>query len=245
MTPRPGVRLHALRLAGALLLAPVLLLAAPRGHARKPSPAGDASLEGLERRYAALLLAHRPDLAVRYGARADNEHEERPFIALDESSIAGYVASLRAIRADAAALAASTRADSLGVRLDREIADCAPGGGLRSDPALWLDIVEAAVRGSIADSTTGACERARRATQALRRIPEALRGATVLMRGAPEPDATALESRLTEVERFFRADVPVRTEACKESRRRAELVEADSLAAASLAQFRRWVSWHG
>jgi hypothetical protein len=62
------------------------------------------------------------------------------------------------------------------------------------------------------------------------------------MRGAPAPDPTAFEARLDRLEQAWRKDLPARTEPCKEGRRRAEFVEADSLAAASLAQFRRWLA---
>jgi len=228
------------------LAAGLLLLASPLGAAsRKRAVDGASSVDAIERRYATLLLDHRPDLAARYGAHGGDPKQYRRFVALDETSIDAHVTSLHRLRAQAAALPATPRADTLLARLDREIAESSPGGGLRTDPALWLDIVEAAVRAQVADSTRGPCERSRRATLALVRVPEALRGATVLMRGAPPPDETVLEARLTRVEQFFRRDVPARTEACKEGHRRAELVEADSLAAASLAQFRRWVSWRG
>jgi hypothetical protein len=76
----------------------------------------------------------------------------------------------------------------------------------------------------------------------LRTLPEALRGAIVLMRTAMPPDAAALEARLTRLETLLRTDLPARTEPCKESRHRGEFVEADSLAAASLAQYRHWLT---
>lgn len=196
------------------------------------------TLTRLENRYAQSLARHRPDLAERYGSTPYSVK----FVPLDEASIGAHVRSLRLLLAEADTLPASGRADSLRARLRREIAETVPGGALRRDAFLWLDIVDAAARAPFALGTASGCDRTRRGALQLRTVPEALRGATVLMRGAAAPDETALEARLTRLEQLFRLDLPARTEPCKEGRRRAEFVEADSLAAASLAQFRRWLS---
>lgn len=234
------------RLAGAVIVACVL--SAPRpataagaatggGAGAKPAAAG-SPLERLETRYARLLAQHRPDLAERYGATP----VDVKFAALDEATVAGHVRELQQLADDAAGLPAGSGADSLRARLAREIAETSPGGALRRDPLLWLDVLDAAVRAPFALGRATGCDRTRRVTLQLRALPEAVRSATVLMRGAPPPDPVGLEARLTRLEHVLRQDLPGRTEPCKESRRRAEFVEADTLAAASLVEFRRWLS---
>ena len=205
-------------------------------HNRKP---GDTPvLEQLGNRYAMSLARHRPDLAERYGATPLSVR----FVPLDEATLDGHVRELRQLLRTVDSLASSVRGDSLRVRLRRELAECAPDGALHRDAFVWLDIVDAAARAPFLLGAPNGCDRTRRAALQMRTLPEALRAAVVLMRGAPAPDPAALESRLGQVERSWRVDLPSRTEPCKEGRRRAEFAEADSLAAASLAQFRRWLS---
>jgi hypothetical protein len=228
------------------LIALVLLAGVSAPAAAKPAPAvtsapartGKADATGrLESRHAQLLWRHRPDLAERYAAAPWSVR----FAGLDEATLADHVRDLRQLLAAADSLPASERTDTLRVRLRRELADCAPDGALRRDALLWLDIVAAAARAPFASGPAGGCDRTRRSALQLRALPEALRSATVLMRGSIAPDPAAFEQRLGAVERLLRDDLPARTDACKESRRRAEFVEADSLAAASLADFRSWL----
>jgi hypothetical protein len=220
----------------------VLALALPAHAARSAAPPRptppEQALSRLETRYAQLLARHRPDLAERYDATPYSVL----FVPIDEASAGSHVRELRQLLAEADTLRASSRADSLRARLGREIAETGPGGALRRDPLLWLDVIDAAARAPFALGSPNGCDRTRRATLQLRTLPEALRGAIVLMQTALPPDAAALEARLTRVERVLRTDLPARTEPCKESRHRAEFVEADSLAAASLAQYRHWLT---
>ena len=228
------------------LLVPALAAPAPAGAARAaPAPAAPAhlapaevTLERLEDRYAQLLARHRPDLAERYGATPYSVK----FVPIDEVNAVPHVRELQQMLAQTDTLPAGSRADSLRIRLRREIAETLPDGALRRDPLLWLDVIDAAARAPFTIGPANGCDRTRRGTLQLRTLPEALRGAIVLMRTAPPPDAAALEARLTRVERLFRQDLPARTEPCKEARHRAEFVEADSLAAASLAQYRLWLT---
>lgn len=223
-------------LVAAAVLAPVL--APLPAHGAPKRPPDELVLAGLEDRYARLLAEHRPDLAERYGATPVNVR----FTPLDEPTIAAHVRTLGQLLTESESLPAGSRADSLRVRLRRELAETVPGGALRRDALLWLDIVEAAARAPFVVGVASGCDRTHRAALQLRALPEALRAATVLMRGAKAPDSAAFEARLAQVERVLRNDLPPRTEPCKESRRRGEFAEADSLAAASLAQFRRWLS---
>jgi hypothetical protein len=236
-TPRHVVALIALvLLAGAS--APVMAAKPAPAVASAPARTGKADATGrLESRHAQLLWRHRPDLAERYAAAPWSVR----FAGLDEATLADHVRDLRQLLAAADSLPASERTDTLRVRLRRELADCAPDGALRRDALLWLDIVAAAARAPFASGPAGGCDRTRRSALQLRALPEALRSATVLMRGSIAPDPAAFEQRLGAVERLLRDDLPARTDACKESRRRAEFVEADSLAAASLADFRSWL----
>lgn len=216
-----------------LLLSSMLALAAP---AMAAPPAPERALVQLVERHSVLLTRHRPDLAERWGLLVPRV----PFVALDAASLPAHERTLRAMLAKAEALPAGPAADSLRARLTSELADCAPGGALRTDALLWLDLVAAAARAPLVAGKLSACTRSHHAAQQLVRLPEALRGAAVLTSGHP-PDPVAFENRVATVERFFRQELPERTGACMETRRRAEFVEADSLAAASLAKFRRWV----
>src|SRR5262249_46771031 len=185
----------------------------------------------------------RPDLAARYGIPSGSPR----FRPLDEAVIDDHVHELRELIAAADSIermpghgpAVSARIDTLRARVRREIDECVPGGALRRDALLWLDIVEAAVQAPFASGSAAGCDRTHRAAVQLQVVPSALRGAAVLMRGAPAPDPAALEARLARLEAVLRRDLPARTDACKEGRRLGEFVEADTLAAASLAEFRQ------
>jgi len=222
----------------AALAACVQCASAPRGDGGVK--VREESLARLETRYAELLARHRPDLAARYGLPPRTTR----FAPIDEAEADAHVRGLEALLAAAdslghpAAARQSARVDTLRARIEREIAETVPGGALRRDAFLWLDIVEAAAAAPFAAGGAGGCDRTRRATLALREIPEALRGAAVLMRGANAPDPASLESRLARLESFLRRDLPARIDACKEARRLAEFVEADTLAATSLVVFR-------
>jgi hypothetical protein len=222
--------------AGALLATLLLLAAAPRANAANARTPDERALARLTERHAVLLTRHRPDLGERYGALLPRV----PFVALDAASLPGHVRTLRAMRAEAQALASSATVDSLRARLDAEIAESVEGGTLSTDALLWLDIVAAAARVPFDAGRASDCTRSHHAARQLLRIPESLRGAAVLTAGHP-PDPAAFESKVSAVENLLRHDLPERTRACMETRRRAAFVEADSLAAASLAQFRRWV----
>ncbi|MCE9627193.1 MAG: hypothetical protein K8R56_04655 [Candidatus Eisenbacteria bacterium] len=219
-------------------LAALALLAAlaPAALAAPAAGTHEQALIKLSGQYSVLLTRHRPDLAERYQLLLPRV----PFVALDAASLPAHERTLRAMLDQAQALPASPAADSLRARLTAELADCAPGGALRTDALLWLDIVAAAARVPLTAGKLSACTRSHHAAQQLVRLPEALRGAAVLTSGHA-PDPVAFESRISAVEHLLRRELPERTGACMETRRRAEFVEADSLAAASLAKFRRWV----
>jgi hypothetical protein len=229
---RSGARLLVLALTG------TVSACAARGAGSSSPKAVDPLLSQLETHYAQRLAQHRPDLAERYGTPPYNT----PFVPINESNADAHLNELRRMLADAETLPAGARADTMRARLAREIADTGPGGALREDPLLWLDVIAAAARAPFALGSANGCDRTHHATLQLRTLPEALRGAIVLMRTAQPPDPAELESRLSRVETLLRTDLPARTEPCKESRYRAEFVEADSLAAASLAQYRHWLT---
>ena len=203
----------------------------------------DLSLARIESRYATLVSRHRPDLAARYGIPP----RAMRFVPLDEAGIDEHVRELRLLLQAADSLGpaealppeAGHRLDTLRTRVRNEIDESAPGGALRHDALLWLDIVEAAVQAPFASGSAAGCDRTRRATALLHLVPDALRSAAVLMRGAPPPDPASFEARLARLESVLRRDLPARTNACKEGRRLGEFAEADTLAAASLMEFRR------
>ena len=198
-----------------------------------------AELGRLEARHAQLLARHRPDLVVEWGVGAPTGE---PFVALSETNIDAHARALRALLDRARPLPAEPRADSLRARLARELAETEPGGALRRNALLWLDIVAAATRAPLAMGKPGGCARTIRIARRLRAVPEALRGAAILLRGAPPPDGRTFEERVSRVEWLFRKDLPSRTEPCKEPRRLAEFVRADTLAGKALAAFRRRIT---
>ena len=223
----------------ALPLAVLLGLALPAAaaHALSPVPRGD--LAKLEARHAQLLARFRPDLAANWSVETP---PGEPFVGLNESNVESHLRMLRAMLEQAKALPAEARKESLVVRLERQIEETAPGGVLRRDHLLWLDIVSAAARAPLASGPASGCARTTRIARQLRAVPEALRGAAVLLRSAPPPNDRAFETQVSRVEWLFRQDLPSRTEVCREPRRLVEFARADTLAARALAVFRRRVT---
>ena len=232
-TSRPMAKLQQ---AAAFALALVVLGLPAACAGRKPPKQAQGPAFTVASEHALLLRRHRPDLAERWTAPSP---DEVPFEPLDINTVAAHEQSLRGLLERARALPASADADSLQARLTLELEQTVPGGALRTDPLLWLAIIEAAARAPFAYDSTAGCREVERAMRQFELIPEALRGAAVLMRGAPPPDPAAFEAGLTRVEWVFRRDLPSRTKACKEGRLLADFVQADTLAAASLAGFRR------
>ena len=197
--------------------------------------ANDATLAHVESFYVRLLAIRRPDLAAAYGLPP---HEET-FEPLNESDLAAHIQDLNLMLSDLDKASPGPRADTLRARLTRELLQYGPEGAIRRDPFLWMDILQAAVMAPLAGSPTGGCDETQRIEQRLRTFPEALRGASVLMRNAPAPDSAMFEQRVARFEFFLRSDLTARTDACKDGKRLAEFTEADTLAAASLLEFRR------
>lgn len=219
----------------ALPLAVLLALAAPVRPALALSPKSEGALAKLEQKHAQLLARFRPDLAADWGVATP---AGEAFLGLNESNVDDHLSQLRLLQAQAKALPASARTESLSVRLAREIAQTERGGSLWRDQILWLDIVSAAAQAPLASGSASGCARTARVTRQLRAVPEALRGAAVMLREAPAPEAQAFESTVSRVEWLFRQDLPARTEACKEPRRLAEFTWVDTLAARALAVYR-------
>ncbi len=196
---------------------------------------GDATLQHVESFYARLLAIRRPDLAASYGLPSRDE----TFEPLSESDLASHIQDLNLMLADVDRGPASPRADTLHARLSRELLQYGPEGPIRRDPLLWMDILQAAVMAPLAGNPVGGCDETQKIELRLRTFPEALRGASVLLRNAPLPDSAAFTQRVARFEFFLRSDLPARTDACKDGRRLAGFTEADTLAAASLLEFRR------
>ena len=209
------------------------------GVATAATPDVSAELTRLEARHAQLLARHRPDLAELWNLETP---AGEGFVGLSESNLSAHTRALRTLLARASTLPANARTDSLRVRLSLELAETEPGGALRRDALLWLDIVAAAARAPLASGPASGCSRTHRVTRQLRAVPEALRSAAILLRGAPAPEGRLFEARVSRVEWLFRQDLPSRTEVCKEPRRLAEFARADTLAATALASFRRRVT---
>lgn len=224
-----------------LLSALVVCGACAARNASSPKPkaqsakASEAMLEHVESFYVRLLAIRRPDLAAAYGLPTRDE----TFEPLSESDLATHVQDLNLMLADLDRVAPSPRADTLRSRLARELLQYGPDGAIRRDPFLWMDILQAAVMAPLAGNQVGGCDETHRIEVRLRTFPEALRGASVLLRNSPAPDSAMFQQRVARFEFFLRSDLPARTDACKDGRRLAEFTEADTLAAASLLEFRR------
>jgi hypothetical protein len=221
-----------------LLLSALALLgacAARNASSPKPTRQSEATLAHVESFYTQLLAIRRPDLAAAYGLPPKNE----TFEPLSESDLVTHVEDLNLMLADLDKVPPSPRADSLRMRLRRELAQYGPEGAIRRDPIVWMDILQAAVMAPLAGNPVVGCDDTHRIEQRLRTFPEALRGASVLMRNAPPPESAAFAQRIARFEFFLRSDLPARTDACKDGRRLAEFTEADTLAAASLMEFGR------
>jgi hypothetical protein len=225
-------------LAGSVLLAALLLVAgscatAPKKPSRPSGPAGALTDE-----YARLLHVHRPDLAARWAQYVQDDIVFEPLVS---ERLPAHERTLRTLLERTNALPASEAADTLRTRISLELTQTVAGGALHRDALLWLEIVEAAARAPFAHDSTPGCREVDRVVDQLERIPEALRGAAVMMRGTPPPDAVVLEAGLTRAEEVLRRELPRRARGCRDGRLIGRFVEADTLAAASLAGFRRLV----
>jgi hypothetical protein len=211
--------------------------AAKKASTPKPpsAKASEATLEHVESFYERLLAIRRPDLAAAYGFPPRDE----TFEPLTESDLATHIEDLNLMLADVDKAAPGAKADTLRARLSRELLQYGPTGAIRRDPFLWMDILQAALMAPLAGNQVGGCDETHKIEVRLRILPEALRGASVLMRNAPAPDSATFQQRVARFEFFLRSDLPARTDACKDGKRLAEFTEADTLAAASLLEFRR------
>ena len=239
MTNRIAAKAGLLFMLSALALLGACAARKPSSPSPPPVPKNtrqsEATLTHVETFYSQLLAVRRPDLAASYGLPPKNE----TFEPLSESDLPSHVEDLNLMLADLDRVPPSLRADSLRMRLRRELAQYGPDGAIRRDPMVWLDILQAAVMAPLAGKPIVDCDETRKIEVRLRTFPEALRGASVLLRNAPLPESALFVQRIARFEFFLRSDLPARTDACKDGRRLAEFTEADTLAAASLMEFGR------
>ena len=201
------------------------------------------SIHSLERDYAAHLLVHRPDRGSREGVKGAAAR----LVPVTESSLERDLAWLSRFRArcglvDPARISPGdrTRLDSLLVRVTRQQEESAPQGPLRRDALAYRTLTDQAVLEAITAPHVGECERVRRATQRLRMLPEVLRAAAINLRAIPQDDAR-LQRGVDEAIRVLRAEVITSAAACHDSRRAADLVQADSAAIRAYEVFPRWL----
>jgi len=201
------------------------------------------SIRALERDYAQHLLLHRPDRGSRQGVKGAAAR----LVPVTESSLEADLAWLsrfraRCARVDPARIAPSDRArfDSLLVRVAQQQEESAPEGPLRRDPLAYRALTDQAVLEAITAPRVGECERVRRATQRLRMLPEVLRAAAINLRAVPHEDARVKQG-VDDAIRVLRAEVIAAASACRDPRRTADLVEADSAAIRAFEVFPRWL----
>ena len=128
------------------------------------------------------------------------------------------------------------RLDSLHARTEREWLQASPESPLRTDPLAYRMLTDRAVLEVGTTRRVGACERTRRATQRLRAVPEILRAAAINLR-AVSVDGPRLAAGVAEAIQALRTELVSATAECHEPRRRADLVEADSLAIRAFQSF--------
>jgi hypothetical protein len=188
----------------------------------------------------AWLLADRPDLATRYGVKGAEDR----LTPLSESGIDSArvrVARVRdaALRVDRAALPAPEDAalDSLRAHIEREWTPLEGGaGGARPvHPAHDRRVLGGCPAG------VSPSARSRRAQRRLLAVPEALRAAQVNLREASGFDRDSTLARWDEAIQRLRTALPPTLLACREPRRVAETVEADSATLAAAQRFVRFV----
>lgn len=204
---------------------------------RAAHAAAPPTLTTLEARYHAHLLAARPDLAAHAGLGGEDRLEPitEATLTRDAAWVRAFMTDLH--RLDAAQLGARSRvrADSLRERVARENAALASGLWHR-EPRAYLALVHAAVLEVGLAPRISACERERRAMLRLRMVPEVLRAALVNLRDthalAPADDAAFQAAALD-----LRTKLLARLEDCKDPRRQADVIEADSLALKAYASF--------
>jgi hypothetical protein len=221
------------------LLALALFTAAHAAGAATPA----ARLADAERRYASHLLADRPDLASREGARrADGRLEPVTEATLqrDAGLLAALADSLAAI--DGATLGARDRArlDTLRVRVAHE-REPLVSGAWRCDPSRYLALAVDAPLASARRPRTSACDRARLATGRLRMVPEVLRAAQVNLEGAAIGDREAAAAPWRGAMQVLRDSLPDLFSDCREPERFARFVEADTLALEAMGRFTRFL----
>jgi hypothetical protein len=195
------------------------------------------TLTALEARYQAHLLAARPDLASHYGLGGDDR-----LAPITEVTLARDAAWLRSFAADVARLDAQrlsarehARADSLRARVAREAAPL-EDRTWQQEPRAYLALVHAAVLEAGGAPHVSPCERGRRAMMRLRMVPEVLRSALINLRAthamAPEA-AAAFDSAAADLRIVLFKPL----DGCKDPRRQADVIAADTLALRAYASF--------
>ena len=207
------------------------------GSAATARGAAAPTLTVLETRHRAHLLAARPDLASRYGFGGEDRLEPvtETSIAHDSGWLRNFTADLA--RVDVARLSprARTRLDSLRVRTEREAA-AIDAGLWRLEPLAYLALVHDAVLEVNRAPHVSACERCRRTLERLRLVPEVLRAALVNLRECPAPPTTtfaAFDSAAAQLRTAIFAPI----DGCKDPRRQADVVAADTLALHAYVRF--------
>lgn len=240
----PRTRILALALATMVAGAFAVPAARAAGAQHAAAPTARRELRDAQRMWRAWLLADRPDLATRYGVKGAEDR----LTPLSESGIDSArvrVARVRdaALRVDRAALPAPENAalDTLRARVEREWTPL-EGGAWRREPVLYIPLtIDAVLDVAAPRKGVSPCERSRRAQKRLLALPEALRAAQVNLREASEFDRDSTLARWDEAIQRLRTALPPTLLACREPRRVAETVEADSAALAAAQRFVRFV----
>lgn len=215
----------------ALTLALVLMLHSASAVAA-PAAEPAARVRALVDRYREHLLAHRPDLAMRWaveGARPRLEPLSEVTLVRDAAFTAELAHEIDAVPA--------ARLDPENASLHRMLAgrvaeERAQVGELRRDPLAWVRLVRTAIESATAAPKRTPCDRAQAMATLLGSAPELWRGAAIVLR---EPSTEpALADSLAATRQWMREALPPLALDCRDAVRLGNFVQADSLAVRAL-----------
>ncbi|MEO5988885.1 MAG: DUF885 family protein [Candidatus Eisenbacteria bacterium] len=190
------------------------------------------SIAALDRAYAEHLLVSRPDRGSREGVKGAADRltpVTETSLERDRAWLGAFRARLDLVDRNRLSNVTKARLDTLRARTTQQWEESRPDGPFRRDALAYRALTDQAVLEVITARRVGDCERVRRATARLRMLPEVLRAAAINLRGAPYDDARVRRG-VEDAVRTLRVEVTAAAAACRDARRIADFVEADSTA---------------
>lgn len=209
-----------------------------------PAGAGaeDGHVERLSHAYLERWLSESPTVATALGMH----RSDRRLPPLTHEGLADRIAwtraeeaEVRSIPADQLSPSHALEREALAFRLGQDALDLGTIRRFDTDPGWYLEIVWAALQGTLERSSTSHCSRVRAAIVRLSSVPEFLRAARVGLRSPRTLSCEAAIERLAAILRFCRSRVEPLAENCRVPSLQADLAQADSLAVHALEDFGR------